>query len=104
MIAKQNWTKYIPYINLYFSIPLLTIQAMANRKELDRWRVTYAAYRVRIWKWEWIIDFYSPYKEFIYPENLMLDEGIKLGDCDCVTFMKERIVVFCKNHWGGMEK
>lgn len=66
MKQPKKWTRYLPYIDFYLRIPLITIHTRVMKEAMERMTFDYLRIRVTLWKWEFSFDTYRRFDGGFY--------------------------------------
>lgn len=65
----KRWTRYLPSIEFYLKIPLISIQTRVMREAVERMSFDYLRIRVMIYKWEFSFDTYRRFDSYFNTTN-----------------------------------
>ena len=57
-----NIRMYLPLLNLYIEIPLITVRTTIMNKSCERMVVEYVSLRISIYKWSFEFELYDTYR------------------------------------------
>jgi hypothetical protein len=57
---KKRLRNYLPYLEIYVSLPLLRITTELMNERVESMTYTYISLNIRLWKWEGHFRLYAP--------------------------------------------
>lgn len=100
----MNWKKYIPFVELYISVPLVRVQLVAmSESPTDYRRFTYVGYRWEVWKWQGNIKLYKAEDRFL-PDRLPQDQQLDAKKCGCFISDHYKFIKYCDRHYEALKK
>jgi len=58
---NTKYIKYLPHLEIYLSIPFLTIRTMFLRESTERATWDICRFQLKIFKWRFELDIYYPF-------------------------------------------
>jgi hypothetical protein len=59
-MSRIKWRRFLPYLEIYISIPYVTIQTELMNERQESMTFQYISLSVRVWKWHTAFRLYKP--------------------------------------------
>jgi hypothetical protein len=64
-MVKMKSIRHLPYLDIYISMPYFSVRTELLNRQIESMCINYICLRIKLYKWEWYINLYSPYRDLV---------------------------------------